>query len=553
MLHFDTHTVQYHNRMHPFLLSTLLLLAPSAAEYVWPSWTDSMEDLLYLQSGYIRNGALSDQVVTCAFGGNQPGIQKSAEWLRTAFHDAATHDASTKTGGLDGSIQYELDRSENLGSALNSTLADISSSINIYSSAADLLALAMVMAVARCGDLHVPLRLGRKDATEAGIMGVPEAHTDLETTRRRFEISGFNTTEMITLVACGHTIGGVHSVDHPEIVINGPADPANVARFDNTTGTYDNRVVTEYLDNTSQNPLLRNTNDTLNSDKRIFSADGNQTMSRLADPTVFKAQCESLLERMINLVPGDVTLTEPHQPADIRPYIQTYLVKGNGSLELAGRVRVRTSDVTGRNTSDLTVALLPTDRAGAALPEIPANIATFRSGISSGYLRERFQWYEFNTTIPATTAIQSFNIRLTTLSTGNAIVYDNAGTGGYPVNPDILFLRPQSCTSFDTATNTGTMTINVAISKSLLSQTATPPQIRIVQKTPQPRNFIPKLTDEVVPLEKTGRETAQYTFYQAKPVVGSSGLSTSFDVEVGDSKLEFQETGDMTGRSCALF
>lgn len=133
--------------------------------------------------------------MNCAFGAGRPGIQKSAEWVRTAFHDAATYDASTKTGGLDASIQYELDRQENLGAALNNTLADLSSSVNIHSSAADLLAVALALAVAKCGNLQIPLRLGRKDAAEAGIMGVPEAHTDLETTQKRFEIAGFNSSQ----------------------------------------------------------------------------------------------------------------------------------------------------------------------------------------------------------------------------------------------------------------------------------------------------------------------------------------------------------------------
>jgi catalase (peroxidase I) len=106
--------------------------------------------------------------------------------VRTAFHDSVTHDASTKTGGLDASIQYELDRPENLGAALNNTLSDISSVVDMRTSAADLIALALVMSVARCGDMRIPLRTGRKDATEAGIKGVPEAHTDLETSRKRF-------------------------------------------------------------------------------------------------------------------------------------------------------------------------------------------------------------------------------------------------------------------------------------------------------------------------------------------------------------------------------
>lgn len=361
---------------------------------------------------------------------------------------------------------------------------------------------------------------------------------------------------MISLVACGHTLGGVHSVDHPEIVITGNVSEENVARFDTTTANFDNRVVTEYLDNSSLNPLLRNTNDTLNSDKRIFSSDGNVTMSRLAEPAVFKSECESLFERMINIVPGDVNLTDPLQPANVRPYIETYTIKGNGSLELAGRIRVRITNGTGLDPDDLTVSLVPADRSGAAGAEIPTTMARFRLGQTFGYLDETFQWYEFNTSFaPGTSAVSSFNIRLTTPSNGQSTIYDNAGTGGYPLNPDILFLEPQSCIFFNTTTNTGTMTINVAVSKSLLTTNAASatPQIRLVQKTNQPRNFIPKLAQEVVPLERTERETSEYVYFQAKPVVGSTGLRTSFDVEVGESKLEFQETGGMTGRDCAPF
>lgn len=193
------------------LITQFAVLAPVSSTYVWPSSQDSMDDLLFLQSGSIRNGALSDrksspfapvirynqanvsiEVKTCDFGAGQPGIQKAAEWLRTAFHDSATHDAAAKTGGLDGSIQFKLDRQENLGAALNNTLADISSSVNKYTSAADALALSMVMAVARCGNFFIPFRTGRVDATEAGPKGVPEATTDLNTTRKRFETASFN-------------------------------------------------------------------------------------------------------------------------------------------------------------------------------------------------------------------------------------------------------------------------------------------------------------------------------------------------------------------------
>jgi len=35
--------------------------------------------------------------------------------MRLLFNDAATYDIATKTGGVDGSIQFELDRPENAG------------------------------------------------------------------------------------------------------------------------------------------------------------------------------------------------------------------------------------------------------------------------------------------------------------------------------------------------------------------------------------------------------------------------------------------------------
>lgn len=131
----------------------------------------------------------------CGFNANNPpsaGVQKTAQWVRTAFHDAATHDASAKTGGLDASIQFELGRPEDFGAALNQTLADISSDYTTQTSAADLLALAFVLSVGVCSNFHVPLRLGRIDATHAGPFGVPEPQTDLSTTTKRFDGMGFS-------------------------------------------------------------------------------------------------------------------------------------------------------------------------------------------------------------------------------------------------------------------------------------------------------------------------------------------------------------------------
>jgi hypothetical protein len=319
---------------------------------------------------------------------------KGREWVRTAFHDSFTHDATTKTGGMHASIQYELDRPDNLGAVLNNTLGDISSIVSTRSSAPDLLASSLVMSVARCADMRVPQRLGHKDAAETGIKGVLEAHTDLNTTRKRFETASLNEVDVITLIACGHSIGGVHSVDHPEMV-SGPVSAENKASFDTTKGVMDNNVVLEYLDNSTANPSIVNTNNTLNLEKRIFAAYENATMRKLANKAYFKAQCEVAFEKMLDFVAGDVTLSEPLGPADIRPCIESYQLK-DGSVDFSGRLRVRIKPGTGRDQHALTASLIPASRNGISVAEIAARHATFRGGTSFGYLDEEFTLFEFS-------------------------------------------------------------------------------------------------------------------------------------------------------------
>jgi hypothetical protein len=347
---------------------------------------------------------------------------------------------------------------------------------------------------------------------------------------------------MITLIACGHSIGGVHSIDHPEIV-SGQVSAENKASFDTTKGVLDNAVVLEYLDNNTTNPLVTNKNDTLNSDKRIFAADDNKTMNKLADAAYFKGQCEAVFERMLNLVPGDVTLSEPFEPADIRPYIGSYQITSDGSVEFSGRIRVRTTPVTGRDPNALTASIIPTMRDGTEGAKIVANRATFRGGQSYGYLDEEFSWFEFSQTLDATETFSSFNIRL------NDVTYDNGKTGGYPVNADVLYQEAQSCISFDAA-NAATLHVTVAVSRSLLKGNATP-QIRFVQRTKIQGYFIPRLEQKLLSMAKATKETAEYTVYTVSTPISSDSLDTTFDVEVGGSRVEFIATGNLSGKECA--
>jgi catalase (peroxidase I) len=96
--------------------------------------------------------------------------------LRLAFHDATTRDCSNNNiGGPNGSIRYEVPRSENRGIGkplalvqgiiMNNKSYASSSSSTI--SLADAIALAGAQAVETVGGPHIAIRLGRQDVDRA--------------------------------------------------------------------------------------------------------------------------------------------------------------------------------------------------------------------------------------------------------------------------------------------------------------------------------------------------------------------------------------------------
>src|SRR5690349_24287020 len=98
---------------------TLLAAAAALSPYLaadaapsWPSSIDELEDLMFLTKGY-RRRTFSDLVTPCSKSPNTAGRINAAEWIRTAFHDMAPADVTNGIGGLDGSLMFELGRSEN--------------------------------------------------------------------------------------------------------------------------------------------------------------------------------------------------------------------------------------------------------------------------------------------------------------------------------------------------------------------------------------------------------------------------------------------------------
>jgi hypothetical protein len=322
------------------LLVLLALLSASAqADPTWPAATDDLEEIMYQLQAF-RGRRFSDTVDPCTNEASGPGRQNAAEWLRLGFHDMSTADVAAGTGGLDGSIQYMLDNGENLGPGFNTTLRFLSGYLSSRTSISDLIALGVSISVRSCGGPVIPVRGGRVDAVGPGNTGVPQPEHDIALFRQQFARMGFTPEEMIQLTACGHTLGGVHSNEFPELISDSEVGT------DSTVALFDNKVVTEYLESNTSNPLVVGPAVALgkDSDRRIFNSDANVTVKALSDPVRFQTVCQKVLQKMIDVVPAGVVLSDPVLPYMVKPVdLQLTLARGARMLLLTGNIRVRTT------------------------------------------------------------------------------------------------------------------------------------------------------------------------------------------------------------------
>jgi hypothetical protein len=166
----------------------------------------------------------------------------------------ATGSVYTGVGGVDASLAYELG-GDNIGAAFNSSLTTYAGFTTARSSMADLIALGVYTAVRSCGGPPIGIRAGRVDATGAGPPGVPLPQDSNFTFVNQFDRMGFTQVQMIQMTACGHTMGGVHAVNFPEIVLPGSAPPNDYQLFDGTAN-FDNNICQQYVSNNQvQDPL----------------------------------------------------------------------------------------------------------------------------------------------------------------------------------------------------------------------------------------------------------------------------------------------------------
>ncbi|KAJ7614556.1 heme peroxidase [Roridomyces roridus] len=438
-----------------FLLS--LWLATFTTAYIWPSpKLDALEAVRFDQLDFNR-GPITSFIQPCStFSFDTAGINSGrsnvADWIRTAYHDMATHNVQDGTGGLDASIRFaaERQRPENAGDGFNNTLAALVAASNRYVSIADILALAVVMVVENCGGTEMAFRGGRVDATEPNAPGVPEPQQDLDSHIASFARQGVTQEEMIGLVACGHTFGGVQHDPFPDIVneMNLSDNTESVAHFDSTSFRFDNNVAAEYITSSTLNPLVVGFNDTTNSDKRIFGSDGNVTMQSFSDsPSLFASTCADLFARMIDTVPRGVELTEVLSPLPVKP-VFLELTLANDTLQLSGQVRFWN-----RSEAEVgVVRMLLEDHLGAT-----SNVTLEFAGMGAAMDGQvKSAWYEFDTSLDPAAGVQLVRFVV------NGAVEDQGGVG-FAVQDAFLFSETSCVHDVDEQSGEATGRLDVAV------------------------------------------------------------------------------------------
>jgi adenylate cyclase len=168
---------------------------------------------------------------------------ESPAYIRLAFHDAGNYSVETSRGGLDASIQFELDREENKGleffvNQIQTFQKELHLQ-NIEISIADLIAIASKIALEKLGGTKLDITPGRIDSLTAGErMKTPHVNFTIEELISAFQTMGLTEKDLVVL-------SGAHTIGYQ-----------NKIAFTNTPYEFDNSYFTNLLDSDLSKNLL---------------------------------------------------------------------------------------------------------------------------------------------------------------------------------------------------------------------------------------------------------------------------------------------------------
>ncbi|KAJ7151132.1 L-ascorbate oxidase [Mycena filopes] len=510
--------------LHASLPRSFVLLCFSALVhgYTWPSpQYDALEDFLY--EGARPDGSSMAQLVSPCKLRAGTNTTVAAEWLRLVYHDIANHNISDGSGGLDGSIFFETGRSENVGAGMNNTLSDFSQYPSKYISRGDIIAIGTVWAVATCSGPVIPVRGGRVDADVAGPPGVPDPSDSLQSLTDNFAHQGFNVSEMIQLVACGHTLGGVRYPDFPTVIAT-PSNPNSVAveLFDNTQA-FDHNIITTYLDGTTQDPLIVR-NQTMASDLRVFAADGNVTMQAMNSADAFAQTCTTIIDKMLNTVASGVTLTDEIALLPVKvSNVQLTVDTAGKQLQFQASVRIQQS------SNSTSVKMYWCDRYGSSA-NCAANLQRFAapggsatvSSPTSLAMGVSLKKYQFVVPIDPSQSISKFWF-VVDFGNGTTTTADNGGDG-YPIAQDDVLLVPSLSRNKNVLTGAQGVFVTAAVKTS-----TAPSRVYIDCFGRATTNYIAANHTYDLTLNSTLPAIAGYDFYTGE-ATDDFGATMNFDV-----------------------
>lgn len=156
------------------------------------------------ESGKNEYQVIKDEIKKVLTKGRAAGV------LRLVFHDAGTFEVNDNSGGMNGSIRFELERAENIG--LKGPLKIVEKAKTEMDaiqpvSWADMIAVAGAEAVSICGGPTIPIVLGRLDSTESDPEGkLPEETQNASALKQGFQRKGLSAQDLVALSGA-HTLG----------------------------------------------------------------------------------------------------------------------------------------------------------------------------------------------------------------------------------------------------------------------------------------------------------------------------------------------------------